>query len=219
VVLVAACYALLLTWWRAPLDQAATTRIGQRFGFLLFDLVGLAPVGYALFAVALGVFAGVLVHKSQGAMAITLVAFLATRIVVEFLVRPRFLAPLRRTFPVVGNMALNEITGDWVLKAGIYSAQGRRLSGGVFSSYSQNVCGAPASDPSIRALRRRVRRPRRLQPGAVPSRGPVLAVPGHRDRRNYRALTERRRQRPPLTWPAGVVAGRPRRCGARPGAG
>jgi hypothetical protein len=149
VVLVAACYALLVTWWRAPLDQAATTRIGQRFGFLLFDLVGLAPVGYALFALALGVFAGVLVHKSQGAMAITLVAFLATRIVVEFLVRPRFLAPLRRTFPVVGNMAPNEITGDWVLKAGIYSAQGRRLSGGVFGSYSQNVCGAPASDPSI----------------------------------------------------------------------
>jgi hypothetical protein len=52
VVLAAACYALLLTWWGAPLDQAT----GDRFLSLggSFDLEGLVPVGYAVFAVALG---------------------------------------------------------------------------------------------------------------------------------------------------------------------
>jgi hypothetical protein len=52
VVLAAACYALLVTWWRAPLDQAT----GDRFLSLggSFDLEGLVPVGYAVFAVALG---------------------------------------------------------------------------------------------------------------------------------------------------------------------
>jgi hypothetical protein len=52
VVLAAACYALLVTWWRAPLDQAT----GQRFlsPGASFDLEGLVPVGYTLFALALG---------------------------------------------------------------------------------------------------------------------------------------------------------------------
>jgi hypothetical protein len=74
VVVAAACYALLVTWWRAPLDQAAGgTATGNRFGFGLFDVEGLVPVGYALFAVALGVFAGALTRRTQAAMAVTLV--------------------------------------------------------------------------------------------------------------------------------------------------
>jgi hypothetical protein len=57
VVLAAACYALLVTWWRAPLDQTTGNASG-RFAYGQFDLEGLVPIGYALFAVALGVFAG-----------------------------------------------------------------------------------------------------------------------------------------------------------------
>jgi hypothetical protein len=141
VVLAAAGYALLLTWWRAPLDQvAAGTAVGNRFGFLLFDLEGLVPVGYALFAVALGVFAGVLTRKTQAAMAVTLVGFMATRLVVEFLARPRFLAPLRRTYPVIGDQEVNVLGGDWVIKAGVYNAEGVRLSGGTFGNYSSSLC-------------------------------------------------------------------------------
>jgi hypothetical protein len=100
VVLAAACYALLVTWWRAPLEQAT----GQRFlsPGASFDLEGLVPVGYTLFALALGVFAGVLTRRTLPAMAVTLVGFLAARLAVELLARPRFLAPLRRTFPVLG---------------------------------------------------------------------------------------------------------------------
>jgi len=143
VVLVAAGYALLVTWWRAPLDQTT----GDRFPWPLFDLEGLVPVGYALFAVALGVFAGVLTRRSQPAMAITLVGFLATRLVVDLLARPRFLAPLRRIFPVMGNQAPNELAGDWVLRAGVYNAQGGRLAGGTFGSYSYTFCGAPPGAP------------------------------------------------------------------------
>jgi ABC-2 family transporter protein len=141
VVLAAACYALLLTWWRAPLDQVATgTAAGNKFGFLLFDLEGLVPVGYALFAVALGVFAGVLTRRTQAAMAVTLVGYMATRLVVEFLARPRFLAPLRRTYPVIGTQEVNAIGGDWVIKAGVYNAEGARLAGGTFGNYSSSLC-------------------------------------------------------------------------------
>ena len=100
VLLLAACYAVLVTWWRTPLDLATGDRFLAPGGS--FDLVGVVPLGYALFAVALGVFAGVLTRKTLPAMAITLVGFVAARLVVELLARPRFLAPLRRTFPGAG---------------------------------------------------------------------------------------------------------------------
>jgi ABC-2 family transporter protein len=144
--LVAACYALLVTWWRAPLDQAS----GQRFQDV-FDLEGLVPVGYALFALALGVFAGVLTRKSLTAMAITLAGFLAARLPVSLLARPRFLAPLERTFPVAGTTAPNQLSGDWILRAGVYDAQGTLRSGGTsgttFGDSAQAVCGTPPDAP------------------------------------------------------------------------
>jgi hypothetical protein len=141
VVLAAACYALLVTWWRAPLDQAT----GQRFlsPGASFDLEGLVPVGYTLFALALGVFAGVLTRRTLPAMAVTLVGFLAARLAVELLARPRFLAPLRRTFPVLGDMTSNKLTGDWVVRAGVYGADGARLRGGVFGNFSYANCPEP----------------------------------------------------------------------------
>jgi hypothetical protein len=141
VVLAAACYALLVTWWRTPLDLATGDRFLSPGGS--FDLVGLVPVGYALFALALGVFAGVLTRKTMPAMAITLVGFLAARLAVELLAWPRFLAPLRRTFPVLGNMVPNQLASDWLLRAGVYSADGSRLRGGVFGNFSQAACGPP----------------------------------------------------------------------------
>jgi ABC-2 family transporter protein len=144
----AACYALLVTWWRAPLDQAT----GERFGPFVFGLVGLAPLGYTLFALALGVFAGALTHRRLAAMAITLVGFLAVRLPVESWVRPRFLAPLERTFPVAGIEAPNPLGGDWILRAGVYDAQGTRLSGGTSGATfggdsAQAVCGTPPGEP------------------------------------------------------------------------
>jgi ABC-2 family transporter protein len=91
VVLVAACYTLLVTWWRAPMDQT-TGRTSGRFAYGLFDLAGLVPIGYALFAVALGVLAGALTRRTQTAMTVTLVGFLATRLAVELLARAHYLA-------------------------------------------------------------------------------------------------------------------------------
>jgi ABC-2 family transporter protein len=147
VALVAAGYALLVTWWRGPLDQAT----GQRFPWPLFDLAGPVLVGYTLFALALGVFAGVLTRKTQTAMAITLAGFLATRLPVGLLARPRFLAPLERTFPVAGTAAPNQLSGDWILRAGVYDAQGTLRTGGAsgaaFGDSAQAVCGVPPGAP------------------------------------------------------------------------
>jgi ABC-2 family transporter protein len=143
VILLAACYALLVTWWRAPLVQAT----GQRFD--QFGMEGLVPIGYALFAVALGVFAGALTRKSQPAMAITFVGFLAARLPLELFARQHYLAPLRRSYPVVGTREPNRLTGDWVLSQGIYDAQGTLLEGGgggIFGNSAQGLCPLPCKD-------------------------------------------------------------------------
>jgi hypothetical protein len=135
VVLVAAVYALLVGWWVAPLNDAT----GYRFTWLFFDQQGPVLVGYALFAFALGVLAGTLTGKVLAAMAVTLGGFLATRVAVALLLRPRFLPPRRRSYPIVsaGATEYNPLAGDWVISRGVYSAQGVKLTPG---SGSQALC-------------------------------------------------------------------------------
>jgi len=140
VALVAAAYTLLVGWWIAPLNDAT----GYRFTWLFFDQQGPVLVGYALFAFALGVLAGTLTGKVLPAMAITLGGFLATRVAVALLLRPRFLPPRLRTYPIVsGSLAEpNQLAGDWVISRGVYSAQGVKLTPG---SGAQVACDQTAA--------------------------------------------------------------------------
>ena len=140
VALVAAAYTLLVGWWIAPLNDAT----GYRFTWLFFDQQGLVLVGYALFALALGVLAGTLTGKVLPALAVTLGGVLATRVAVALLLRPRFLPPLRRAYPVVGATPTesNPLIGDWVISRGVYSAQGVKLTPG---SGAQSLCDQTAA--------------------------------------------------------------------------
>ena len=140
VALVAAAYTLLVGWWIAPLNDAT----GYRFTWLFFDQQGPVLVGYALFALALGVLTGTLTGKVLPTMAVTLGGFLATRVAVALLLRPRFLPPLRRAYPVVGATPTesNPLIGDWVISRGVYSAQGVKLTPG---SGAQALCDQTAA--------------------------------------------------------------------------
>ena len=134
-VLVAAAYAALVGWWVAPLNDAT----GYRFTWLFFDQQGPVLVGYALFAFALGVLTGTMTRKVLPAMAITLGGYLAARVAVALLLRPRFLPYQRRAYPTVSGTAAepNQLAGDWVISRAVYSAQGVKLTPG---SGSQALC-------------------------------------------------------------------------------
>jgi hypothetical protein len=137
-------YALLTTWWLVPLTHADPNN--GRFNFPFFDLYGIAPVGYTLFAVALGIFAGTVSRTMLPAMAITLVAFLSARVAVTVLVRPRFQTPLQRTFPVASDVAPNRSLGDWILSHGIYDGAGTLIAAdtvGVCHASESDICGGP----------------------------------------------------------------------------
>ena len=85
-VVVMAAYTGAVTWWYGPVNAAT----GERFQWLIFDQQGVVPIGYAVFALALGVFAGA--GRTLRAMAITVVGFLVVRFGVAVWLRPHYVA-------------------------------------------------------------------------------------------------------------------------------
>ncbi len=77
--------AALFTWWRGP-DNAVDGPVK----FIYFDVQGVTPIAYTVFAMALGIAAGALFRRVVPAIATTLVAFAAVRIVTAFYFRPLF---------------------------------------------------------------------------------------------------------------------------------
>lgn len=108
--------AAMLTWWRQPFDV-----ISSPFATAGFDVEGLMPGVYALFALALGVAAGVVVRRVLPAMAVTLALFLAVRFPIEFLLRPHYMTPIL-TKTLAGGPGAP--LGAWVLDAGLVDHAG-----------------------------------------------------------------------------------------------
>ena len=62
-ILVAGLLSLMVTWWASPLDRVSMNT------FANFDQRDVVPIGYAAFAFALGLSAGVLIRRAVPAMA------------------------------------------------------------------------------------------------------------------------------------------------------
>jgi hypothetical protein len=121
-IVLAVVYALGVSWWFAPL--AAVDGNG-RLGYLLFDVQGIAPIGYTLFALALGIFAGTVWHRMLPAMGATLAGFAVVRILVETLARPRYMAARTASIPIASTRQFNEFSGDWVSSSGVTNGDGK----------------------------------------------------------------------------------------------
>jgi len=177
----AALLSLMVTWWASPIDHAAsltggpvqaaavaTGREGLNTSWFVpswiappvFAARGVAPLGYAAFAFALGVTAGVLLRRTLPAMAVTLVVFVVIQVLVPNLVRPHLLPPAHVTTPLndqsstfnfdagsgqtriqpTGNLAP---PGAWVLSDIIITP-----SGAQFTAQPQACMLTPASGPT-----------------------------------------------------------------------
>jgi hypothetical protein len=86
-VVVSALLSAVLTWAAAPYDDLE----GTRFAPLEFGSRNLAPVGYTVFAVMVGITAGLLLRKTLPAMAVTLLVVVAVQAFVPLVVRPHLL--------------------------------------------------------------------------------------------------------------------------------
>jgi hypothetical protein len=119
----AASLASALTmWWRSPFDtlEGRMTPRG-------FDIEGLVVPSYALFALALGVLAGLVLRRTVAAMSVTLIVFAATRLAVLKFLRPHFLGALHRSVVATDS---GRGVGDWVLSDTLVDAGGQNITAG-----------------------------------------------------------------------------------------
>jgi hypothetical protein len=110
--------AALVTWWSGPENAVSL----DRFDPNVFDLQGIVPVSYAVFAVALGIVVGTLVRRALPALAITLAGFVAVRLVIASYVRPHYLGALTLTQGIA--TSLTPKGAYWQLTTGILTRSG-----------------------------------------------------------------------------------------------
>jgi hypothetical protein len=94
--LAGAAVSALVTWW----SNTHNATVESRFAGLQFDIQGVVPVAYSVFAAALGLAAGAFWRRALPAMATTLAGFFAVRLLVELYLRSHFLAPVVSTRPL-----------------------------------------------------------------------------------------------------------------------
>ncbi len=128
--------AALVTWWSGPRNAL----YGNAFEPNYFDVQGIAPAGYAVFATALGIAAGTVFRRSLPAIAVTLGGFIGLRLVIDDFVRQHYMTAVTTYHGVLGSFA--PPPGSWVLGNGVISKTGQVISG-QFSS--TDIDGVPLS--------------------------------------------------------------------------
>jgi hypothetical protein len=117
-----AALTALVSWWRYP-ENALNAR------FDAFDIQGIVPVAYALFAVALGIAVGSVIRRVLPSLAVTLGIFLGLRALIGVFLRPHYMAPVTKLFPLFG--AAGPPSGAWILDSGLAGPPGTSLAPGI----------------------------------------------------------------------------------------
>ncbi len=116
-----AAISALVTWWSGPVNALHQ----YRFNLGHFDSQGLVPVGYAVFAVALGITAGVVLRRVLPALATTLAAFVAVRFAVDYGLRQRYMSPATMSTPLRPEGPALLHGSAWVISTGIVGPSGQ----------------------------------------------------------------------------------------------
>src|SRR5215472_14015103 len=112
----------LVTWWASPTNAEQL----NQFDPGRFDIMSIVPVGYSLFAVALGVTAGAVTRRTLPALAVTLAGFVAVRVVITLWLRSHYLSAVTVTYNVLGNYAPKG--AYWRLASGVIGPNGQPLA-------------------------------------------------------------------------------------------
>jgi hypothetical protein len=119
--------AALVSWWRGPANALAFP--GVRFDTGLFDIQGIVPVAYSVFAVALGIAAGAAFRRVLPAMATTFAVFTGVRFLIAEYARPHYLTPASRLLPFGAG---NGPSGSWALPTVFTGPGGQRYGSFTF---------------------------------------------------------------------------------------
>ncbi len=164
---------LAVTWWSSPIDGALSSTRGSlpsRLTPVAFAMRGIAPVGYAVFALILGVAIGLVLRRPLPAMALTLAIFTLVQIAVPLWVRPHLVSPSQETITITtkrldgieasGPGAPVHITlttgnhGDWILSNQTVDSSGKPVA---LPAWMADCL--PGPPPSPGAAQQRVKAP------------------------------------------------------------
>jgi hypothetical protein len=152
--------SLMVTWWSSPFARITDSP----FSPSSFDRRDLVPLGYAAFAFALGVTAGVLVRRTLPAMAATLVAFIGVRVAFFEWVRPHLMTPLRALIPLnaqpgvtlgPAGYAYGHIdAADWILSEQTVNGAGQVIgeNGGIGPNGALDFAVSPSGTITIHGV-------------------------------------------------------------------
>ena len=120
--------ALTMTWWAGPFVKSGNW---VRLEWGNFDLQGIVPIAYTVFAVALGVALGAMFRKTLPAVFATLPIFFAVRIPIMLIAREHYMGAKTTTEGFkFSNVATELGPGDWIINSQLVDG-----TGAPFGSY------------------------------------------------------------------------------------
>ena len=111
----------LVTWWVSPTNAEEL----NQFDPGRFDIMGIVPVAYSLFAVALGIAAGAVARRTLPALAVTLAGFIAVRVAIALWLRSHYMSAVTATNSVLGGYPPKG--AFWSLASGVTGPNGQQI--------------------------------------------------------------------------------------------
>jgi hypothetical protein len=127
----------LLTWWSGPRNAATADALWAN----VFDTQGVVSVGYAVFAVALGIAAGTLLRRTLPAVAVTLAGFIGVRLVIAQFLRTHLIPATVAYSPVLSGTWPTPQGPSLILSTGMADKFGQPIP----EVYSREIAGVPVS--------------------------------------------------------------------------
>ncbi|MEV5707906.1 hypothetical protein [Actinoallomurus sp. NPDC052274] len=100
--------AASVTWW----SRTENALNHHRFDPFKFDVQGVVPVAYAVFAVALGIAAGAVLRRTLPALGVTVAGFTTLLLVLQSFVRPHYL-PMKTANLPLSRLHGGLLSGSW----------------------------------------------------------------------------------------------------------
>jgi len=142
-----AALAGLVTWWSSPLVSSSSS---GRFSPGIFDLRGIVPVAYAIFAVMLGLAIGALVKKTLPAIGLTLAGFAAVRVPIILYVRRYYMTAKTVVTPFGQFKGPHPIGGNpWVISQNTIDRVGTIVGRGGDLNFDYLAARCPGITPPI----------------------------------------------------------------------
>jgi hypothetical protein len=153
-IVVAQLVSLMASWWFEPIEAVSL----NRFSPGVFSERGIVCIGYAAFAFAAGLAAGVVLRRTLPAMATALAAFIGARLAITYALRPNLASPAHITQQLsFGNNADLElgpsstllarqptIPNAWVHSARVVDGAGHTPTRQALHAFLQQHCAAIA---------------------------------------------------------------------------